>query len=161
MRVSYRMKVPPAVWGPLFWHTMHIVALGYPANPTYGHKKAAKEFYESLAFLIPCPVCREHYEKHLQKNPLTPHLDRRDDLFRWTVNLHNEVNESLGKPRLLESEVIYYYRRIGARGKTPVINQDTLDELDLRSMIKGGLLGGGLMFVVGAVLWFSLEKGKN
>jgi hypothetical protein len=58
-------------------------------------------------------------------------------------------------------EVIYYYRRIGARGKTPVINQDTLDELDLRSMIKGGLLGGGLMFVVGAVLWFSLEKGKN
>lgn len=161
MRASYRMKVPPAVWGPLFWHTIHIVALGYPANPTYGHKKAAKEFYESLAFLIPCPVCREHYEKHLQKNPLTPHLDRRDDLFRWTVNLHNEVNESLGKPRLLESEVIYYYRRIGARGKTPVINQDTLDELDLRSMIKGGLLGGGLMFVVGAVLWFSLEKGKN
>ena len=161
MRSSYRMKVPPAVWGPLFWHTIHIVALGYPANPTYGHKKAAKEFYESLAFLIPCPVCREHYEKHLQKNPLTPHLDRRDDLFRWTVNLHNEVNESLGKPRLLESEVIYYYRRIGARGKTPVINQDTLDELDLRSMIKGGLLGGGLMFVVGAVLWFTLEKGKN
>ena len=155
------MKVPPAVWGPLFWHTIHIVALGYPTNPTYGHKKAAKEFYESLAFLIPCPVCREHYEKHLQKNPLTPHLDRRDDLFRWTVNLHNEVNESLGKPRLLESEVIYYYRRIGARGKTPVINQDTLDELDLRSMIKGGLLGGGLMLVVGAVLWFSLEKGKN
>ena len=161
MRVPYRMKVPPAVWGPLFWHTIHIVALGYPTNPTYGHKKAAKEFYESLAFLIPCPVCREHYEKHLQKNPLTPHLDRRDDLFRWTVNLHNEVNESLGKPRLLESEVIYYYRRIGARGKTPVINQDTLDELDLRSMIKGGLLGGGLMLVVGAVLWFSLEKGKN
>jgi len=155
MRAAYRMKGPPVVWGPLFWHTIHIVALGYPANPTYGHKKAAKEFYESLAFLIPCPVCREHYEKHLQKNPLTPHLDRRDDLFRWTVNLHNEVNESLGKPRLLESEVIYYYRRIGARGKTPVINQDTLDELDLRSMIKGGLLGGGLMFVVGAVLWFS------
>lgn len=158
MSVSYRMKVPPAVWGPLFWHTIHITALGYPANPTYGHKKAAKEFYESLAFLVPCPVCREHYETHLQKNPLTPHLDRRDDLFRWTVNLHNEVNKTLGKPRLLESEVIYYYRRIGARGKNPVINQDTLDELDMRSMIKGGLIGGSAMFALGVAVWYSVGK---
>jgi Erv1 / Alr family len=152
------MKIPPSVWGPLFWHTIHITALGYPANPSYSHKKAAKEFYESLAFLIPCPVCREHYERHLQKNPLTPHLDRRDDLFRWTVNLHNEVNATLEKPRLLESEVMYYYRRIGARGKNPVINQDTLDELDMRSMIKGGLIGGGAIFVLGAALWYSARK---
>jgi len=158
MVAASRMKIPPAVWGPLFWHTIHITALGYPANPSYGHKKAAKEFYESLAFLIPCPVCREHYETHLQKNPLTPHLDRRDDLFRWTVNLHNEVNETLGKPRLLESEVIYYYRRIGARGKDPVINQDTLDELDMRSMIKGGLIGGGAMLALGTVLWFTTRN---
>jgi hypothetical protein len=158
MVAASRMKIPPSVWGPLFWHTMHITALGYPTNPAYNHKKAAKEFYESLAFLIPCPVCREHYETHLQKNPLTPHLDRRDDLFRWTVNLHNEVNEKLGKPRLLESEVIYYYRRIGARGKNPVINQDTLDELDMRSMIKGGLIGGGAMLALGAAVWFTTRN---
>ena len=158
MVAASRMKSPPSVWGPLFWHTIHITALGYPTNPGYNHKKAAKEFYESLAFLIPCPVCREHYETHLQKNPLTPHLDRRDDLFRWTVNLHNEVNETLGKPRLLESEVIYYYRRIGARGKNPVINQDTLDELDMRSMIKGGLIGGGAMLALGAAVWFTTRN---
>jgi hypothetical protein len=157
MGVENRMKIPPEVWGPIFWHTIHITALGYSPNPTYGHKKAAKEFYESLAFLIPCPVCRQHYETHLQKNPLTPHLDRRDDLFRWTVNLHNAVNETLGKPRLLESEVIYYYRRIGARGKNPVINQDTFDELDMRSMIKGGLIGGGAMFILGIAIWYSLQ----
>ena len=158
MAAANRMKIPPEVWGPLFWHTIHITALGYSANPTYGQKKAAKEFYESLVFLIPCPVCRQHYETHLQKNPLTPHLDRRDDLFRWTVNLHNEVNTTLGKHRLLESEVIYYYRRIGARGKSPVINQDTLDELDMRSMIKGGLIGGGAMFALAAAVWYSTQK---
>jgi len=158
MAAAYRMKIPPEVWGPIFWHTIHITALGYPSNPNYGQKKAAKEFYESLAFLIPCPVCREHYETHLQKNPLTPHLDRRDDLFRWTVNLHNEVNTTLGKPRLLETEVIQYYRRIGARGKNPVINQDTLDELDMRSMIKGGLIGGGAMLVLGIAVWYSTQK---
>jgi hypothetical protein len=152
------MKIPPTVWGPIFWHTIHIVALGYPQNPSYGQKKAAKEFYESLAFLIPCPVCREHYQKHLQKLPLGPHLDRRDDLFKWTVEVHNEVNKILGKPRQLESEVITYYRRIGARGKSPMIHQEALDEMDLRSMIKGGFIGGGIIFVLGSVLWYSTRS---
>jgi hypothetical protein len=160
MILNQRMRLPPTVWGPLFWHTIHIVALGYSDQPTYAQKKAAKEFYESLAFLIPCPVCREHYETHLQKNPLTPHLDRRDDLFRWTVNVHNEVNQLLGKPRLLESDVIYYYRRIGARNSTPVIHQDTLDEIDLRSMIKGGIIGGGAVFALAAALWYTQGSKK-
>ena len=30
MTDAIRMKIPPAVWGPLFWHTIHITALGYP-----------------------------------------------------------------------------------------------------------------------------------
>lgn len=149
------MKLPPAVWGPLFWHTIHIVAIGYPQSPSYAQKRAAKEFYESLSFLIPCPVCREHYQTHLQKSPITPHLDSRDDLFKWTVHLHNEVNKLLKKPTLLESEVIYYYKRVGARGKNVVINQDTIDEVDLRSMIKGGLMGAGTVLVAGSLIWLS------
>jgi hypothetical protein len=76
------------------------------------------------------------------------------------VNVHNEVNELLGKPRLLETDVVYYYRRIGARNSTPVIHQDTLDEIDLRSMIKGGLIGGGAVFILAAALWYT-QKGKD
>ena len=155
------MKFPPSVWGPIFWHTIHITALGYPSSPTYGQKRAAKEFYESLAILIPCPVCREHYGTYLEKNPISPHLDRRDDLFRWTVQLHNEVNARLGKSRMLESEVLYYYKRIGAIGKNPVIGQDTLDEIDLRSAIKGGLVGGGIVFGVGALVWMASKSSLN
>ena len=75
------MQFPPSVWGPFFWHTMHIVSLGYPKNPTYNDKKCAKEFYESLTFLIPCSICREHYKEHISKNPLTPFLDSRKDLI--------------------------------------------------------------------------------
>jgi hypothetical protein len=154
------MRFPPAVWGPFFWHTIHIVALGYPKDPSYGDKKAAKEFFESLVFLIPCPICREHYSQHLQRMPISPHLDRREDLFRWTVQLHNEVNKATGKALVSEAEAIYYYRRIGARGKSPVINQATLDEVDLRSMIKGALLGGGIVLGAGVVIWLlsSAEK---
>jgi hypothetical protein len=92
--------------------------------------------------------------------PITPHLDRRADLFRWTVELHNEVNKSLGKPVLLESEVLLYYRRIGARDKSPVINQDHLDEVDIRSMLKGAAIGGGAVIAVGAALWF-INRGEK
>ena len=152
------MKLPPAVWGPLFWHTIHIVALGYPNSPSYAHKRAAKEFYESLVLLIPCEVCREHYTKNLATHPISPHLDRRDDLFKWTVNFHNVVNAALGKPRMLESSVLYYYRRIGAIGKNPVINQDALDEVDLRSAIKGGAIGGGVVFSVGLLIWMATKN---
>lgn len=149
------MRLSPKVWGPIFWHTIHITALGYPNEPNYGQKRAAKEFYESLAFLIPCPVCREHYKQHLSKAPISPHLDRRADLFRWTVELHNQVNASLGKPKVSESEALLFYRRIGLRDKTVIINQDHLDEVDMRSMVRGAALGAGLTFVAGAVLWYS------
>ncbi len=152
--------MPPAVWGPFFWHTIHIVALGYSNNPSYAQKRAAKEFYESLVHLIPCPVCREHLTTNLQRLPLTPHLDRRDDLFKWTVELHNMVNESLGKPRISELEALMFYRRIGARGKSPVINQDHLDEVDIRSMIKGGFIGAGVLFTGGVLVWWA-SKGEK
>ena len=152
------MRFPPSVWGPIFWHTIHLVALGYPQNPTYAQKRAAKEFYESLAILIPCPMCRSHYETHIQKMPVSPHLDRRDDLFKWTVQLHNEVNVMLGKHRVTEAEALLYYRRIGARGKSPIINQEVLDEVDMRSTVKGALIGGGVVLAAGAVLWFATGK---
>lgn len=154
------MKFPPSVWGPIFWHALHVTALSYPTNPNYAQKRAAKEFYESMTELIPCPVCREHYKKHLQKLPLSPHLDRRDDLFRWTIQLHNEVNDTLGKPRVSEMESINFYKRIGARERSPFITQPDLDEIDARSMLKGAIIGATVVGVGGALLWWT-TRGEN
>jgi len=133
---------------------MHIVALGYPANPSYSHKKAAKEFYESLQFLIPCPICRDHYAEYLKVVPLTPFLDRRDDLFKWTVLVHNKVNEMLGKPRFTEMESLEFYRRLGASGRSPVLKPDDFAEADLRAMIKGVGIGVATTVTVGGILWW-------
>jgi hypothetical protein len=137
---------------------MHIVALGYPGKPTYGNKKAAKEFYESLTFLIPCPVCREHYAEFLKSMPISPFLDTRDDLFKWTVAIHNNVNEKLGKPRVTELESLEFYRRLGASGRSPVLKPDDYAEADLRAMIRGIGIGVATTVVVGGIVWF---VGKN
>lgn len=155
------MQIPPEVWGPFFWHSMHIVALGYPMEPNYGEKKAAKEYFESLQMLIPCPLCRSHYTSHLAKIPIGPSLDSRKDLFRWTIDLHNEVNEMLGKRKLTETEVIQYYSRLGARGRSPVITANDFMEADQQAIYKGACAGLAVAAVVGGVLYFGLLNGKD
>jgi hypothetical protein len=139
---------------------MHIVALGYPSKPSYGDKKAAKEFYESLQFLIPCPICREHYSKFLQEQAITPFLDRRQDLFRWTVDIHNKVNQTLNKPRYSEQDSIAFYSRLGKRGRSPVWSPDDFAEADVKSMIQGVGIGVGITVVAAASIWW-VSKGDS
>lgn len=148
------LKMPPSCWGPPFWFTIGVVALAYPVKPSYADKKAAKEFFESLIFLLPCEICKSHLKVHLRKHPITPHLDRRDDLFKYTVMLHNEVNKSLNKPTFTEVEALYYLKRLGERNVSPMITSEHLEEIDMRSMIRGGFLGGALVFTTGLCIYY-------
>ena len=152
------MHVPPEVWGPFFWHTIHIVALGYPQDPSYGHKKATKEFFESLQQLIPCPICKQHYTSHMAKIPIGPSLDNRKDLFRWTIDLHNEVNTMLGKRKYTETEVIEYYTRLGKRARSPVVTAQDFMEADQQAMLKGVTAGIAVMALVGGVMYFTIRR---
>jgi hypothetical protein len=147
------MQFPPSVWGPFFWHTMHIVALGYSKNPTYTDKKCAKEFYESLAFLLPCSICREHYKEYLQEKPISTFLDSRTDLIKWTVQIHNKVNKMLGKPEWTLEEVLSYYEKVGARNRSPVWTKEDMKEVDYASFMKGFLTGSVILSVVGGVMY--------
>lgn len=142
-----RMHIPPEVWGPFFWNTIHIAALAYPAEPSHGHKKSAQQFFESLQLLIPCPICREHYKVHLEKYPLLPHLDRRRDLFNWTLLLHNEVNKSLNKPMFTAEETLAYLKRLGELNRSPIWTVDDFAEGDWKARTQGlatGLLIGSV-----------------
>lgn len=147
------MQFSPNVWGPFFWHTMHVAALGYPKEPTYTDKKAAKEFYESLQFMLPCGVCREHYARHIQSNPISTFLDRRADLFRWTIMVHNEVNKTLKKPEMTEQEVMGYYSRLGKRDRSPVWTKEDMREVDMQSFLRGLLVGSIGLGILGGGIW--------
>jgi hypothetical protein len=128
-------RIPPSTWGPFFWHTMHITALGYPKEPTYAEKRAAKEFFESLLHLIPCPVCRVHYANHLKANPVSPSLDNHQDLFRWTVNIHNLVNKDLGKAEVTELQAIAFYHALGDLGRSPVWTPEDIDANQMKQFL--------------------------
>lgn len=148
------MHISPDVWGPFFWNTIHLAALGYPSAPTYLDKKAAKDFYESLTRLIPCSICREHYTAHMKELPISASVDSRTDLLRWTIKLHNKVNIMLNKPEKTEVEVLSYYETLGQRGRSPIWNADDLSEVNTRSYLRGVATTIGATAVIGTLIYF-------
>jgi len=57
-------------------------------------------------------MCRKHYRTHINKYPLTPHLDTRDTFIKWVIQVHNFVNASLGKPIFTVDQVMDMYSNL-------------------------------------------------
>ena len=92
------MVITQKNWGPYGWKFMHMVALGYPINPTEEEKQNYKTFFTVLGDVLPCQMCADHYKENLIKFPLTDYiLSSTDSLLKWTIDLHNHVNISIGK----------------------------------------------------------------
>ena len=105
--------VSPSTWGTHVWYSIHLIAFGYPNAPTLENKRQYHAFYNQLAFVLPCQMCRDHYTEILRsKLPLTmEHLRSRDTLFAWTVAVHNIVNVDLGKPTMPLARAGAFYNR--------------------------------------------------
>ena len=153
-------NIPPSTWGPFFWHTMHLVALGYPTKPTYAEKRAAKEFFESFTHLIPCPICKLHYADHIKQNPITPSLDTKKDLFQWTVKIHNLVNKDLNKPEYSDTDAIAFYHRLGELGRSPVWTPEDIHAIYFSNMIKYGGTALATAAVLGGLAYY-FTSGTN
>jgi len=67
------------------WGTLHNLCLTETITP---------EFVQEFANVIPCPACAMHFRDLLEAFPFDQALDK----FEWSVLLHNQVNERLGKP---------------------------------------------------------------
>jgi len=100
----------PIVWGPKLWFVIHTIALNFPENPTFEQKKSYESFFENLKYIIPCDKCRLHYTQRQQVNPVSKYLTDPNALFMYTIDLHNEVNKSLGKRIYSYEEVSNLYK---------------------------------------------------
>lgn len=100
----------PTVWGPKLWFFIHTLALNYPERPTFQDIKTYETFFDNLKYIIPCEKCRLHYTQRLNDNPVTKYLTDTNTLFIYTIDLHNEVNKSLGKKIYTYEEVSKIYK---------------------------------------------------
>jgi hypothetical protein len=105
------MVEPKLPWGPVYWSMIHNAALNYPDRPTDADKLHYKAFFNGLVHVIPCQLCRQHYEGHLHVLPVVQGLSSRTDLFAWTVHLHNAVNRHLGKKQYTMKQALAHWTR--------------------------------------------------
>lgn len=55
---------------------------------------------------VPCQTCADHYRGLVAKTP-APEDD--DELFAWSVEMHNEVNAKVSKPRVTVTQARQFY----------------------------------------------------
>ena len=99
----------PYIWGPPFWFSLHSVTFTYPFHPDEEDKARVKNFFHSLPYVLPCKICRVHYSEHLRDHPIEGSLDCRADLVKWLIDVHNTVNQMLGKRTYTLEEVLQIY----------------------------------------------------
>ncbi len=114
--IEKKMKynVNPRAWGPHGWKFMHYVTVAYPDDPTDQDKHQMEVFFLSIKNVLPCKMCRDHFEETLEKHPLDEHaLASRHNLVKWMIKVHNEVNKATGKRsvNISVNEYISYYSR--------------------------------------------------
>ena len=100
----------PKLWGPHLWYFLHTVSFRFPAKPTWTDKKEMTEFLVALQYILPCEHCRFHYKNYLLDYP--PVLDNQTQFMMWMVQLHNNINQRLGKPPKNYDEVITFYQDV-------------------------------------------------
>ena len=100
----------PKVWGPHYWFFLHTLAMTYPHHPNAVTKKKYYEFIQNLPLFLPVEEISGEFSKLIDKYPITPYLDNRESLIRWTHFIHNKINQKLEKPQISLSEFyIKYY----------------------------------------------------
>lgn len=104
------ININPLHWGPPSWKFLHYITLSYPDNPSQKDKIRMYNFFIIIKDLLPCEKCRYNYNEHLVKFPLTYEiLSSRFTLVNWLINIHNEVNITLGKNIITYNEFLEIY----------------------------------------------------
>lgn len=85
------------IWGPYAWEFIFTTMIGYDNSrrPEY------VTFIKSLAHILPCTKCRNHYSQFLAMNPITDNTD----LLEWLIEVHN-ANTSRKKTK---KEIVEYF----------------------------------------------------
>jgi hypothetical protein len=82
----------PKVWGPVYWRMIAHVVNAYPkSDPSESLKASTEAFFESLADLLPCQDCRDHYNDWLLENPVKYSTESRSSLSLWVTNMKQSL----------------------------------------------------------------------
>lgn len=106
------MKLDPTIWGPKYWFFLHTAALSYPIKPNDTVRKKFYEFIHNFPLFIPSVKISSSFSDLLEQYPVSPYLDSKDSLVRWTHFIHNQINKKLEKDQIsLSKFYTEYYKQ--------------------------------------------------
>jgi hypothetical protein len=88
----YRQKFH---WGEYLWGYIHTISIIDFEN-NYEYNKNAIKYLKNVEELIPCESCKKFYIEYIKKLEELD-LNKSMILFKWSIDLHNEVNKKLNK----------------------------------------------------------------
>lgn len=92
--------------GPGVWYMIH-TSCGHATDAV--SIAFALMLLERIALWFFCLVCRAHFNEHMAKRPPRAVAAEKGGLFRWSVDVHNEVNRSKGKREMSYEEAFELY----------------------------------------------------
>jgi hypothetical protein len=92
--------VDTAIWGPSVWRILHVAAERGVSAPLL------LSAIRALDGALPCPECREHYHAWLD---YTPPPGTTEEIRRWLLDLHNDVNVRTNKGVWTETDLARTY----------------------------------------------------
>jgi hypothetical protein len=101
-------KLDAKIWGPHYWFFIDTIAMSYPIKANDVIKKKYYELIQNMRLFIPDYEMGNEFGNLIDKYPVTPYLDKREDFVKWVHFLHNKMNEKLEKPQITLEE---FYRR--------------------------------------------------
>jgi len=136
----------PKIWGPHYWFFIHTVAMTYPIRPNAITKKKYYEFIQNLPLFIPVENMSGEFSKLLDKYPVTPYLDNRESLIRWTHFIHNKINQKLEKPQISLNE---FYVKYYEEYKSQNLKMDEYYKLREKAIYCGIIttIAGGIYYL--------------
>jgi len=94
----------PSVCGPSYLFFLHNVAFNYPKHPNTIQKKIHYRLVHNFHEFLPNKSMGTIFIKLLEKYPITPYLDSREDFIKWMHFIHNKINIRLDKPTITLQE---------------------------------------------------------
>ncbi len=111
-KITFPKKLnDPEIFGPPLWFVYHNAAYNYPINPSPLFKERMKYAIISLPVFVTCLECREHATAYIEKHrdTLDEICSSRDNVFKFFVDFHNQVNKRYNKPILSYTEAYNLY----------------------------------------------------
>lgn len=112
------MGISPDVWGPSTWAFIHLTAMAEPDNFDKSRLVFYKQLFLLLQELLPCERCRLHLKENMSKLKDIEKVRSKRELFDWTTDIHNKVNEMKKKPILSTDAAFNYWNAIASEKKS-------------------------------------------